>query len=298
MKKQVFLIGIFLILSFSQLFSNDKIRGKVIDEQQRPIEFATVAIFSLPDSIFISGTVTDSLGNFIIDNKDFKIESTFTQISYLGYQTKEERTKQDALFVLKLEAEQLDGVVVKHTLPKIEVKNDALVATIQNSVLSKAGSGNDVLKRLPLVQGDDGSYSIIGKGAAKIYINNREMRDASELENINSSDIKSVDIVTNPGAQYDASVSAVIRINLLKRVGDGFSFDIRSSYWQSKYPDYYEQLNVNYRKKGWDLFGSVWYIKEEHLQISDVDQIVYADTLWTQVGKLQSFGQTKNYRDY
>lgn len=111
-------------------------------------------------------------------------------------------------------------LVVKGDLPKIWLRNDALVTTVQNSVLSKAGTANDVLKRLPSITGKDGEFSVFGKGQAKIYINNREMRDVSELDILNSAEIKEVEIVNNPGARYNASVKAVIRIYTLRKVGD------------------------------------------------------------------------------
>ena len=98
------------------------------------------------------------------------------------------------------------------------------MATVENSVLKEAGTANEVLKRLPSVSGNDGDYSVFGKGKAVIYINNREVRDPSELDKLNSADIRDVEIITNPGARYDASVKAVIRINTIRKAGDRFGF--------------------------------------------------------------------------
>ncbi|HAC73838.1 MAG TPA: TonB-dependent receptor, partial [Porphyromonadaceae bacterium] len=149
----------------------------------------------------------------------------------------------------------LDEVVVEGDLPRIRLRSDAVVATVQNTVLSKAGTANDVLKRLPAITGDNGDFSIFGKGKAKIYVNNRELRDVSELDLISSADIREVEIVHNPGAGYDASVKAVIRIHTVRKTGDGLSFDIRSTYLQTENTDLRQQLNLNYRHKGWDIFG-------------------------------------------
>ena len=65
-----------------------------------------------------------------------------------------------------------------------------------------------------------------------------------------------MEIITNPGARYDASVKAVIRINTIRKAGDGFGFDLRSSYYQSENVDLVKQLNLNYRKNGWNIFGT------------------------------------------
>ncbi|NCD09691.1 MAG: TonB-dependent receptor [Negativicutes bacterium] len=147
-----------------------------------------------------------------------------------------------------------------------------------------------MLKRLPSVTGDDGAFEIFGKGAAKIYVNNREMRDPSELDRINSSDIREVEIVYNPGARYDASVKAIIRIYTVRKVGDGFGFDLRSTYLQSENTDLREQLNVNYRKNGLDFFGTLRYVRNAYVQESVLRQTTHVDTIWTQDNQLHTEG--------
>lgn len=92
---------------------------------------------------------------------------------------------------------------------------------------------------LELVKSKD-KFVVFGKGTPLIYINGRLVRDNTELEQLNSTDIKHVELLTTPGAQYDASVKSVIRIKTIKRQGDGFSFDVRSSYYQSENTDLIE----------------------------------------------------------
>ena len=276
-----------LLLPFLLSFSiQAQLKGTLINEDQQPVEFANVALYSLPDSVMITGTVSDENGNFSL-NTD-RTDNAFLKVSFIGYETQIVPAQQQQTIVMKTEAFTLGEVVIKGDLPKIRLTNDALVTTVQNSVLSKAGTGNDVLKRLPSLTGDDGQFSVFGKGQAKIYINNREMRDISELDNLSSADIKEVEIVNNPGARYDASVKAVIRINTVRKTGDGFSFDVRSSYWQSQNTDLTEQLNMNYRKNGWDLFGSFSYNRNASIQDSKMLQNTYVDTLWTQENDMYS----------
>ena len=283
-----------LICSFGQLgvLYSQNITGFVIDKQNQPIEFANVALYSLPDSTLITGTVTDSTGQFKLQTKHLT-EKTYTQISFIGYKTQTVATAQQQSIVLKAEATELGEVVVNSNLPVIRIKNDALVTTVQNSILSRAGTGNDVLKRLPSLTGDNGVFTVFGKGEAKIYINNREMRDVTELDNLNSADIRDVEIINNPGARYDASVKAVIRINTIRKVGDGFSFDVRSTYNQSQNVDLNEQLNVNYRKNGWDIFGTASYNQNKWFQDSKMWQKTYVDTLWTQDNTFLAEGKSK-----
>lgn len=91
-----------------------------------------------------------------------------------------------------------------------------------------------------------------------------------------------MEIVYNPGARYDASVKAVIRISTIRKRGDGFSFNLRSSYLQSLNVDLRQQLNFNYRHNGWDLFGTLKYDRYAYLQDSEIKQTTHADTVWTQ----------------
>lgn len=211
---------------------NAQIKGKVIDSDNNPIQFAHVAIYSLPDSTLIAGTATDQKGSFLFsaDNNNY---NALLSVSFIGYETQTVPVLSEQTILLQADTTLLSEVVVQGDLPRIRLRNDAIVATVQNTVLSKAGTANDVLKRLPAITGDDGNFTIFGKGKAKIYVNNRELRDLSELDLISSAEIREVEIVHNPGASYDASVKAVIRIHTVRKIGDGFSFDVRSAYLYS-----------------------------------------------------------------
>lgn len=283
------IILIFFASFINLQLSAQIITGKVVDTKNQPIEFANVVLYSLPDSILITGTVTKESGEFTLISNT---EIGYLKISFIGYETQIVSATSGQTIVMKDDNKLLGEVVIEGNLPRFEIKNDALLTTIQNTILSKAGTGNDVLRRLPSLTGDDGVFSVFGKGEAKIYINNREMRDVSELDNLNSADIKNVEIVSNPGSRYDASVKAVIRINTVSKVGEGFSFDIRSGYYQSQNVDLVEQLNMNYRKNGLDVFETIKFNRNSWFQNSKMWQKTYVDTLWTQENKMYARGSS------
>lgn len=288
--KTKIILSILSAITIFPLFAG--IKGTVNDQIGNPIEYANVALYSMKDSSMITGSVTDSLGNFEI-NSDV-INDTFLEVSMIGYETKTVTADNSLNIILEEAKNELGEVVVNGSLPKIRIKNDALVTTVENSVLSKAGTANDVLKRLPSLTGDDGEFEVFGKGLAKIYINNREVRDLTELNNMNSEDIKEVEIVNNPGARYDASVKAVIRIYTVRKTGDGFGFDLKSSYYRSQNTDLNDQINLNYRKNGWDIFGTMTYHHSQWFQDSEMHQITNVDTVWTQENKFYFEGKN-NY---
>ncbi len=277
-----------LLFTLSLFTLHAQISGVVTDTESNPIEFVNVALYSMPDSTLIAGTITNQDGHFSLNNDSNS--DAILRVSFIGYETKVVEAAGEQRITLMPETTELGELVVKGNLPRIRVRDDALVTSIENTVLSKAGTANDVLKRLPSVTGDDGAFEIFGKGAAKIYVNNREMRDPSELDRINSSDIREVEIVYNPGARYDASVKAIIRIYTVRKVGDGFGFDLRSTYLQSENTDLREQLNVNYRKNGLDFFGTLRYVRNAYVQESVLRQTTHVDTIWTQDNQLHTEG--------
>lgn len=122
----------------------------------------------------------------------------------------EDSTKVDKNYALK-------GIEIKGQRQTTRQKDDALVTDIAHSVLKDAGTAEDVLSHLPgIQQNEDKSFTVVGKGSPLIYINGRQVRDLSELDRLQSKDIKSVELVRNPGSRYDATVKAVIRINTLR----------------------------------------------------------------------------------
>lgn len=83
--------------------------------------------------------------------------------------------------------------------------------------LSKLGSAVDAIKQMPLISGIGNNISVLGKGTPEIYINHRKVRDNSELQQLSSQDIERVEIITNPGAKYEADVKSVIIIHTKKQ---------------------------------------------------------------------------------
>ena len=264
--------SILILISFES--SGQTITGKVLDEYDAPLAYANV-IMQNADSTFLAGTITDTSGVFVLDADP---EAVRVQVSFISYHTKYIEIEGSDLGIIRMvpDAEMLGKAVVRAILPKTEIVGDAFVTKIENSVLAEAGSANDVLKKLPGVIQKDGSFEVFGKGVPVIYINGRLLRDNSELEHLNSNEIKSVDVVQNPGARYDATVKAVIRINTVKRTGEGFSFDLRSSLMQSRNTDLVETVNMNYRYNALDVFGSMSYNQTESFQDMEVIQTLHS----------------------
>jgi len=294
--KKLFAIVTALVLYSTVAKAQQTIRGWITDEQRSPIEYANVIALSVRDSSLVTGAVTDKAGAFQLSvSADTQV---FLRVSGVGYERRNVSLPLAAdTLQLKAEAKAMEGVTVTAQHPKMAIRNDALVTTIVGSSLAKAGSGNDVLKRIPLLTGKEGSYSVVGRGAAVIYINNRKITDATEIERLNSSDIKDVEVITNPGARYDATVSAVIRIHTVRKVGDGFGFDVRTSayYWENW--DTYNQLNMYYRRNGLELTaGSAYNLSNNLTRLATTNE-VQTTNLWTNKW-ISDFSSRNTYNNY
>ena len=266
-----------LLAALSINSSAQSLRGKVVDENHEPLAYANVML-QKADSTYLGGAMTDTLGIFTLNTAP---EASMLQVSFIGYESYHAPIKGEDMgtIVMVPDTEMLGRAVVKGYLPKTVIKGDAFVTPVENSILAEAGSANDVLKKLPGVISKDGGYEVIGKGTPIIYINGRLLRDNAELEQLSSRDIKSIDVVQNPGARYDATVKAVIRIQTVKRVGDGFGFDVSSKWSQSKYTNLNEVLNMNYRHNGLDFFASAAYSDSEYFQDTDLYQTLKSKQL-------------------
>ncbi len=253
--------------------------GRVVDETQVPAPFANVVLLSANDSAFVAGTTTGADGRFTLTGHAAR---PIIKITYLGYKTLVLEAADGDLGTIALEpdATMLGEVVVKGQRPAFKLTAEGLKTEVENTLLSKVGTAKAVLKNLPGVQQTKDGIEVFGKGAPLIYINGRKLQNQTELDQITSEDIKSVELITNPGAKYDATVGSVILIKTKRPQGEGFSFNTQASYFVSKCPDLALGVNWNYRHKGLDVFGSVWYNDDRHMQDDELILAVKADTVW------------------
>ena len=271
-----------LLLFCTGLRANaQSVSGKVLDEKQNPIPYANVVILSAKDSAFIAGTTTLKDGRFSINNV---ASGNILKASFIGYEPyfKTLSGQETLTIVLKEDAKMMKEVVVKGNAPLHKMTSEGIQTNIENTILSKLGTCEDVLAHVPGLTKKKDGYEVFGKGTPIIYINGRQMRDATELERLKSSDIKNVEVITNPGSKYNATVRAVVKIRTKKAVGDGFGFDTRSSYYQSENVDLSERLNWKYRHNRLELFGGHAYSLDNGNYPSTTTTIVHADTLWQQ----------------
>lgn len=273
------------------------ITGKIVDEQGNAIQFANVAMLQSKDSVFVKGVVSDENGSFILNTPH---QNGIVKVTCIGYRTVFLNVTDDNLgvIVLKEESMTLGDVIVKSSLPKSKLKNGAVITTVAGSILEKTGNIYNLLDRIPNVTTQNGKINIFGIGEPVIYINGKKVRDNTELDRLNPDEISAVEVKQNPGAQYASNVKAVIRINTKKRTKDGFGFETRTfgKNDENSRIGGYEQLNINYQKKGLETF-TVLKIKDAESSIKqDLVQNTYVDNVWHQRNDIK--GSIRNRQLY
>ena len=247
--------------------------GKVVDENGNPVAYANVAVLSKADSTVVCGTVTAEDGSFNIVTSE---TDGIMMVAMLGYQTIYIVPVDGAVITLYEDSTMLEGAVATAIMPKTKLTGEGLQTSVRGSVLENAGSAKDVLAKTPGMVKSANGLEVIGKGTPLVYINGRKVTDATELDRLQSNEIQSIEVITNPGAQYDATVNSVVRIKTIKRQGEGFGFSVNASDAQSlqwiKGNDPFAAVNANYRIGGVDFFAGVNYAGNTSRQISDIEK--------------------------
>ena len=280
-----------LCLSAMTQMMAQNITGKVMDTKGEPLAFANVVLLNRTDSAFVKGAVSGEDGSFVIDSS---CNGGIIKVTSVGYKTICKDCEGENVGIIKMEedSETLGEVVVKSSRPVTAIKGNALVTTVANSQLSHAGTANDVLRQVPMVTGRDGNFEVFGKGTPLIYINGRVVQDKNELAQLNSQDIKNVEVITNPGAKYDASVKSVIRIRTKPSQGEGFGGTLRA---QNGYRHYFvsmEQANLKYRKGGLEVFTNLNYYGGKFYSYESTNMETQGSTNWLQ--EIESFNHMRN----
>lgn len=246
--------SVILFTLFSTVFAqNFSVSGKIMDSNSNAIELANVLILAEDGSTFLKGTSTDDNGFFKISN--LSAATYFIKISFIGF----EEFEQKIILSGNLDLKQIQLNVVSETLgevtiiakkPTITRKPDRLIFNIENTALTE-GSTLGVLKSTPGVIVSEGGINI-KSAPATVFINNRRVQLTSAelillLESSSANSIKSVEVITNPPASYDADSGSVINIIMSKNLVTGHRGSIFTNYTQGVFPRYNAGTNQYFK---------------------------------------------------
>ena len=270
--------------------STFRYKGRIVDERGNAAEYATIALLSPIDSTIVGHGVSNENGFFVIPCNSRKV---LARITYIGYKTVSRIYNNTEMGVIRLHPKTMivKGVVVKGDRPQYKILPGGMEVAIEHTLLSKMANTFDVLNLLPRVSVDGQKISVFGKGAPIIYINNKRVHDNNEIVNITPDNIKSISVITSPGAEYDGEVESVIRIRTKERRANGFSLRTDAYGKYNKWMADYENISARYQTKKFEIANSLWTMGthdgEDNNLITDIylpdkhyynDQLIHLDT--------------------
>ncbi len=279
----IFLSFLYVQYSAAQSY---KIQGTVLGENNKALISGNIILLSQSDSSIIKG-------DFFMDSK-FEMKNIddslfILKITALGFETHFQlvaNSKKDSL--LTIDAIQLKmnttlkEIEVVSKLPLFERDGERVKVNVENSALSNLGSVLDVLKKTPTVMvSSTDNVSLFGKGDAIIYVDGQQISSADVLKTIASTELKEIEIISNPSAKYDASGKAVINIITKKNNLEGYNGNLIQNTMYGKYLFSYTGLRFNYKYKKWSTFvsygfphGKVWSSDEYYRNLKSNDSTI------------------------
>ncbi|WP_316734631.1 outer membrane beta-barrel family protein [Pedobacter aquatilis] len=220
-----------------------KITGTVIDATTKtPVDFATVTVFKPGTKTVVNGISSDEKGNFIITglaSGTYRVTVDFIGYKQKAFEPVNITTSQINLGTILLESsvDQLQSVTITAKTPVIENKIDKTIYNAANDLTAQNGVALDVLKKVPMVSVDiDGNVELQGSGSVRFLINGKPSSIfgaslADALQSIPASQIKSVEVITSPGAKYDANgtggiINIVLKDNKLQGINSNINYSI------------------------------------------------------------------------
>ncbi len=241
--------------------SIESITGNVINSGNE-VMLGNALLVSFQDSTILKGTSFFE-GKFELANVNKeKVLLKLTSLEFQDYyQVIEYQGKADidlGNIIITEATTALDEVVLVSNIPPIQTKSDGSIqVNVANTVLATSTSVEEILSRSPNVIVEDEGISIFGKGTAIIYLNGQRILN-EQLSNIQPSEIKSIDIITNPSAKYDAEGEAVINIVTIKKALEGIKGLLQQNVTISDFasPISNTNLSLDYRKKKMSIRGN------------------------------------------
>lgn len=274
MKTNLIIAFIFLLGLFS-IQAQNSISGKIVDSDNQPLAFANIILYNLETKETPKGTISDDNGNYRFENiasGTYKLE-----VSMLGFESKTIKefkleANKSFNFTLAEESQQLNEVVVKSKRPVIKQTAEKLIVDLEKSEMINTNL-QDVMRKVPGVLVTNNGISIAGNTGVRILINGKttEYMDIQTiLRDFPADNISKIEVVEQPGAEYEASGSgAIINIILKKNVrlgthgstnfwvGEDEGFEYGTGISIASYKNKLNwQTNINHSQPTWreDLF--------------------------------------------
>ena len=242
------------------------VTGVLVDGERDPVAFANVLLMRAADSVLAKAELSDEDGSFAISVPD--TGHYFLQVVMLGYDDYQGEpfalSQRRDLGTLTLEAfaKTLETAVVTAKKPFLEQQAGKLVVNVEGSITGQTGSATQLLQKVPGVVVRQGRVSLAGASSVSILIDGkptRYMDVASLLRDLPASQIARIEVITQPGAAYDAQGGGVLNIVLKRNVRLGTNGSASLGLGRGTYDKLNANVQLSHRAGPVNAYGSVGY---------------------------------------
>ncbi|MGB1241494.1 MAG: TonB-dependent receptor, partial [Chitinophagales bacterium] len=259
-----------IIFSFCNQLQAASVKGQLQDDKGEALIFAAVALYNNSDSTLAKVETSNETG--IFELLGVKAGNYFLKATYVGLSdfTKpnivltEDQNLDLGILAFEAASVKLEQTTVTASRVMVEVKPDRTVFNVSGTINSTGSDAISLLRKAPAVTVDNNdNISVLGRSGVLLYVDGKRLplsgQDLSSyLQNLSADQIDRIDIITNPGAKYEAEGNAgIIDIRLKKDKNVGSNGSVSSTYSQGRYARLNLNASGNYRNKSMNIFGSV-----------------------------------------
>ncbi|MFK7933967.1 MAG: TonB-dependent receptor [Saprospiraceae bacterium] len=277
------LLLFFSLFSFAQ---SAAIKGQLQDEAGAAVGFVNVALYNAADSSMVKVEITEDNGIFNL--RGLNAGNYYLIASFVGYSDFKQNDitltadQQLDLGVLSFatNAVELETATVTASRAMVEVKPDRTVFNVQGTINSSGADGIELLRKAPGVMVDNNeNLTVLGRSGVLVYVDGKRLpltgQDLSTyLKNLPAEQIDRIDIITNPGAKYEAEGNAgIIDIRLKRDESHGANGSVNATGSQGRHWQSNAGFNGNYRNKNMNVFGQLGYYNSDFFNEMDFESV-------------------------
>lgn len=247
------------------------IKGILKDDQGAAVLYANVALYNSIDSTMVKVETSNETGAFHIKNLkegNYFLKSTYVGLADLVQRNLELKGDDIDLGVLTFKSQSigLEEITVSAERVMVEVKADRTVFNVQGTINSTGTDVIELLRKAPAVTIDNNdNITVLGRSGVRVYIDGKVLPLTGDdlsayLKNLSADQIDRIEIISNPGAKYEAEGNAgIIDIRLKKDKNLGTNGSLSTTFTKGQLFRYNTNGTANYRNKKYNLFGNAGY---------------------------------------
>jgi outer membrane receptor protein involved in Fe transport len=313
--KKLFTFFAFIFTSFLAQ-AQVTVQGKIVDEKAQAVPFVSVALVTARDSQLVKGALTDDNGGFSIPSVSagsYRILATavgFDKTYTSTFEIKSDSKTATVDVTLKVATQLLGEAVIVAQRQLFEQKPDRLIMNVANSPIAAGGTVLEVLQKMPGLVVANEQIKLGGSRDVQIWIDGKPSNYTdvtAVLKDMPSDLIDRIELITQPGARYDAAGGPILNIILKRNAELGFTGTATMSLGGSRYDEsamnlgikkFYRatpSVNMNYRSGQFNVFGSYSYGHRTYFNVQNVDRFIGNET-YKQNNYSDNYADFQNYR--